>query len=179
MKVVCAKPDAAVRQLDVAIGLLFTDGDPLAVRTLAGAAYGILADLADGQKRGCSWRTKMIEDSGLSKKDALHVLNAAQNYLKHADNDADSSLSFDEEENDHLMFVASIECGALGHPLSFSMQAFQIWYLALYPERVGHNTTPVMKSKEIFPALSSKERPEQLALGHGFLETVLVRKGLL
>ena len=179
MKVTCTKRDAAVRQLDGAIGLLFTDGDPLAVRTLAGAAYGILADLAEDQEQGSSWRTKIIEDSGLSEKEALQVLNAAQNYLKHADRDASSSLSFEEEENDHLMFVASIECGSIGHPLSFSMQAFQIWYLALYPEKVGHDTQPVRTSKDIFPGLSKKERPQQVALGHEFLERVLEHKGLL
>ncbi len=67
MRVACSKPDAAVRQLDVAIGLLLTDGDPLAIRTLAGAAYGVLADLAEGQKQGSSWRTKIVEDSGLRK----------------------------------------------------------------------------------------------------------------
>lgn len=39
MKITCTKHDAAVRQIDVAIGLLLTDGDPLAVRTLGGAAY--------------------------------------------------------------------------------------------------------------------------------------------
>src|SRR6185312_124015 len=105
MKVTCTKCEGAVRQLDVAIGLLFTDGDPLAIRTLAGAAYGILADLAEKRDLGSSWRTKMIEDSGLSKKDALQVLNAAQNYLKHANRDAEATLFFDEEENDHLMFV--------------------------------------------------------------------------
>jgi len=179
MKITCTKHDAAVRQLDVAIGLLLTDGDPLAVRTLGGTAYGILADLAENQKQGSSWRTKIIEDSGLSKKDALLVLNAAQNYLKHADRDAGSTLSFDEEENDHLIFVASIECGGLGHPLSFSMQAFQIWYLALYPDKIGHDTGPVKKSKNIFPNLAEKERPQQLALGHEFLERVLESKGLL
>ena len=179
MKVTCTKHDAAVRQLDVAVGLLFTDGDPLAVRTLAGAAYGILADLAESQKHGSSWRTKIIEDSGLSKKDALRVLNAAQNYLKHADWNTGSTLSFDEEENDHLIFVASIECGGIGHPLSFSMQAFQIWYLALYPGKVGHDTEPVQKSKNVFPNLSTKTRPQQLALGHEFLERVLAHKGLL
>ncbi|HDL86005.1 MAG TPA: hypothetical protein ENH11_06735, partial [Candidatus Acetothermia bacterium] len=99
MKVTCAKPDAAVRELDVAIGLLFTDGDPLAVRTLAGAAYGIFADLAENHTPGSSWRAKVIKGSGLSEKDALRILNAAQNYLKHADRDAESALSFDEEEN--------------------------------------------------------------------------------
>ncbi|BAV33637.1 hypothetical protein SCL_1326 [Sulfuricaulis limicola] len=179
MKVTCTKREAAVRQIDVAIALLLTDGDPLAVRTLAAAAHGILADLAENQNRGSSWRTKMVEDSGLSKKDALQVLNAAQNYLKHADRDPDSTLSFDEEENDHLLFVASLECGELGHQLSFSMQAFQIWYLALYPEKIGHDSEPVITSKKVFPGLSTKKRSEQLALGHEFLERALEHKGLL
>ena len=179
MKVICTKPDAANRQLDFVIGLLFTDGDPLAVRTLAGAAYGILADLSEGQKRGSSWRTQLIEDSGLSKKDALNILNAAQNYLKHADKDPDLPLSFDEEENDHLILIAFIESGGLGHPLSFSMQAFQVWYLAMYPEKIGHDTAPVKTSQKIFPDLSMKERPQQLVLGHEFLEMVLKHKGLL
>lgn len=179
MKVTCTKRDAATRQLDVAIGLLFTDGDPLAVRTLAGAAYGILADLAEDQKRGSSWLTRIIEDSGLSEKEAIRILNTAQNYLKHADRDPESPLSFDEEENDHLIFIASIECGSIEHPLSFSMQAFQIWYLAMYPEKIGHDSQPVRISKNIFPGLSTMKRPQQLTLGHQFLEIVLEKKGLL
>jgi hypothetical protein len=179
LKVTCTKPDAAVRQLDVSISLLFSGGDPLAVRTLAGAAYGIFADLAESLKQGSSWRAKIVEDSGLTEKEVLLVLNAAQNYLKHADRDANALLSIDEEENDHLIFVASIECGSLGHALSLSMQAFQIWYLALYPEKVGHDAEPVRISKTVFPSLSKKRRPDQLALGHEFLERILERKGLL
>lgn len=140
MKVTCTKREAAVRQLDVAIMLLSTDRDPLTVRTLAGAMYGILADLAEQQNLGSSWRMWIIEDSGLSRKDALKGLNAAQNHLKHADQDVETALSFDEEENDHLIFVASLECASLGHMLSHSMHAFQIWYLALYPDKIGHNT---------------------------------------
>ncbi len=179
MKVTCTKPDSAVRQLDVAIGLLFTDGDPLAIRTLAGAAYGIFADLAEHQRLGSSWRTKLIEDSGLSKKEALKLINEAQNYLKHADKDPESTLSFDEEENDHLIFIASIECGGIGHRLSFSMQAFQIWYLAMYPEKIGHEVEPVKTAVKVFPNLAEKTRPDKLALGHEFLEQVLDKKGLL
>ena len=179
MKVTCTKRDAAVRQLDVAIGLLFTNGDPLAVRTLAGAAYGILADLAEDQERGSSWQTKIVEDSGLKKDEVLRVLHAAQNYLKHADRDPASSLAFDEQENDHFIFVASLECGGIGHPLSYSIQAFQVWYLALYPEKVGHDMQPVRTANRVFPNLCIKERPMQLKLGHEFLESVLEKKGLL
>jgi hypothetical protein len=179
MKVTCKKHEAAVRQLDIAIGLLFTDGDPLAVRTLAGASYGILADLAEKKKFGSSWRAKIIKDSGLIKNEAIQVLNKVQNYLKHADWDSGAVLSFDEEENDHLIFVASLECGSLDHRLSFSMQAFQIWYLALYPDKIGHDAEPVKKSRAVFPKLSAAPRPQQLARGHEFLEKVLQSKGLI
>lgn len=179
MKVTCTKPDAAVRQLDTAIGLLFTDGDPLAVRTLAGAAFHIFADLADGQIRNSSWRAKLVQDSGLSEKEAFQILNAAQNFLKHADKDPTADLLFDETENDHLIFIATIEYGGLRQPLSYSMQAFQVWYLGVYPEKIGHETEPVRVGKSVFPGLPEKPRHEQLALGHRFLERVLVKKGLL
>lgn len=172
MNVHCTKAEAAVRQIDSAIALLLSDGDPLAVRTLAGAAHGILADLAENQRNGSSWRSKLIEDSGLSTKSALQILNAAQNYLKHADRDPSSSLSFDDEENSDLLFIASLECGGLGHQLSLSMQAFQIWYLALYPEKIGNDTDLVGTARKTFPALASQSRSEQLSLGKQFLEGV-------
>jgi hypothetical protein len=59
------------------------------------------------------------------------------------------------------------------------MQAFQIWYLALYPEKIGHDSEPVLISKKVFLGLTSKTRGEQLSLGHEFLERVLAHKGLL
>ncbi len=77
------------------------------------------------------------------------------------------------------MFVASLECGGLGQTLSYPMQAFQIWYLALYPDKIGHDTQPVVTSKRVFHDLSSKTRQERFALGHEFLEKVLTSKGLI
>lgn len=170
MIVTCSKVQAAIRQLDEAIILLFADHDPLAIRTLAAAAHGILADLVEHKESGGSWRAKLVEDSGLSRKDALAVLNSAQNYLKHADRDPNAELSFDEEENDHVIFVATLECGQLGYPLSFRMQAYQIWYLASYPEKVGTETEPVKTSRSALPGLSELKRGERLACGAEFLE---------
>lgn len=170
MNVICTKPEAATRQLDEAIVLLFADHDPLAIRTLAAAAHGILADLVEDKRPGESWRTKLLEDSGMSKKQTLEVLNSAQNYLKHADRDPEAQLSFDEEENDHVIFLATLECGELGHPLSFGMQAFQIWYLASYPDKLGAETEPVRKSRIAFPELHKLSREERLAAGAEFVE---------
>jgi hypothetical protein len=170
MKVTCTKAEAAIRQLDEAIILIFADHDPLAIRTLAAAAHGILADLVEHNQPAESWRTKIIEDSKLSRKDAIDILNDAQNYLKHADRDPDAKLTFDEEENDHIIFIATLECGQLGHPLSFSMQTFQIWYVASYPEKIGAETELVQKSRTAFPNMEKQTREENLKRGAEFME---------
>lgn len=169
MKTRCTKSQAAVRQLDVAITLLFADYDPLAIRTLAGAAHGVLADLVEKKMPGGSWRSKVLEGYGLSKQAAANILNKAQNFLKHADRDPDSELEIDEEENDHLMFLATLECGELGYPLSIDMQAFQVWYLAMYPETLGKEHEIVVTSRKVFPNFESLSREEKLQQGANFL----------
>jgi len=170
MKTTCTKAQAATRQLDEAIVLLFADHDPLAIRTLAAAAHGILADLVDRKLPAGSWRAKIIQGSGLSEKNAIALLNHAQNYLKHANLDPDAELTVDEEENDHLLFLTTLECGELGHPLSFSMQSFQVWYLASYPEKIGFETEPVRKSRFAFPNFDQLTREKRLAAGAEFME---------
>ena len=169
MIVTCSKSTGALRQLDVAIDLLFMDVDPLAIRTLAGAAHGVLADLVEQKSPGASWRSHLIEDSGLTFKAGMAILNSVQNYLKHADRDPDAALSFDEEENDHILFIATLECCALEHPMSLPMQAFQIWYLASYPEKIGRSTEVVQKSEWAFPDFNVLTRQERLARGAEFL----------
>jgi hypothetical protein len=169
ISVTTTKPLAAVRQLDVAIDLLFGDKDPLAIRTLTGAAHQIFSDLVESKDPGQSWRQKMIKDSGLTPEAATKVINGAQNFLKHGDRDPNGVLTFMEDENDHLIFFATIECGTARQRLSIRMQAFQIWYLASYPANIGHETEPVKKAKQAFPGLEDLGREERLARGAAFL----------
>jgi len=169
MDVTCSKSAAAGRQLDVAIALLFNDSDPLAIRTLAAAAHGIFADLSEAREKGSSWRSKVIEDSGMEKKEALRILNRAQNYLKHADKDTNEMLSFEEEENDHLIFLTTIECGGMKCSLSTRMQAFQVWYLAAYPEKIGRDESVVSNAISILPTIKSLCRRDRLAQGKAFM----------
>lgn len=178
MIVTCSKPEAARRQLDEAIAMLFADRDPLPIRTLVAAAHTILSDLVEIQSAGSSWRTALVESSGLSRKEAIAVLNVANNYLKHADRDPDDVLTFSENETDHVIFFATLECCELGQPLSTEMQAFQIWYLAAYPEQLGEDTEPVRKSKSAFNELHKLERQAQLAEGLRFLHEMLGRYGV-
>ena len=73
MDIKCSKQDAASRQLDVAIELLFEGRDPLAVRTLAGAAFTIFSDLVGHRQNAKSWREMIKEDAvaehGLTMKE--------------------------------------------------------------------------------------------------------------
>lgn len=177
MKTNFGKMEAATRQLDIAIGLLFAAQDPLAIRTLAGAANELLADLVERNEVGDSWRSKLIAGSGLSRRNGMKILNLTQNFLKHADRDPDSELELDEEENDHLIFVATLECGQLGHPLSMDMQLFQIWYLAMYPEKIGETTEPVLKSRAAFSDLSMLTRQEKLRSGAEFVYRMREKTG--
>lgn len=176
MKLTVSKALAATQQLDVAIELLFADREPLSVRTLASAAHGLLSDLVELKRPGASWREKLIQDSGLPRKQAVYVLHAASNFLKHADRDPNDDLSFEEEENDHVIFFSTLECGELGHPLSSAMQAFQIWYLACHPEQIGIDADPVRKAMSALPELSKQERQVQLGRGMDFLKAVLARE---
>lgn len=175
MKIVTQKAFAASRQLDVAIELLFSDRDPLAIRTLAAAAHTIFSDLVEHKSAGGSWRNRLIQDSGLPIIQAINVLNGASNFLKHADRDPDAELSFEEEENDYLVFFATLECGELGHPLSLTMQGFQVWYLACHPEHLGESNELVQKAKSAFPSIASLDRQARLNKGAEFLPQVFAR----
>ncbi|MBV4536850.1 hypothetical protein [Pseudomonas urmiensis] len=177
MQVTCSKFEAASRQLDEAIGLLLADHDPLAVRTLAAAAFGLFADLVEHSRPDKSWRSRLIQDSGLDKKQALAVIHNAQNFLKHADRDPHSQLSFDESENEELIFIATLDCGELGGPLTTAMQAFQIWYLALNPGKLGADHDLTLRASSAFQDLPTKTREEQFAAGLDFLRLMLEKYG--
>jgi len=163
-----SKADAALAQLDAAIAVSFWGDHPLALRTIAGAALGILSDLVELKTPKHSWRTYIIEDAGVPKGEALGILNRAQNFLKHADRDPTTTLEFDELENDDLLFVATLEAGALDLPLSPRMQAYQIWYFAVHGDRYNIDAAHVEAGNRAFPSIQQCSRLEQLARGADF-----------
>ena len=174
MIVKTTKIDAAIRQLDVAIDLLFEDREPLAVRTLGAAAHTLLTDLVEIRKPGESWREKVVSDSSLPRKAVLRVLNEGANFLKHADRDAAGSLSFEETENDELLFLATLECGELGTQLSMRMQVFQIWFIASRPEIFSQEERFAAANK-LFPEMGKIDRRIQLARGKALIRQIKER----
>lgn len=86
------KIDAAKRQLEAAIVLFFDDGDPVAIHTLACAAYDVLDGI--NQHRGGQEMWVKRRYPQLPGRPTRGDINEYQNFLKHADKDPEGTLDF-------------------------------------------------------------------------------------
>lgn len=80
-----SKIDAASRQLDAGIRLLFSDGDIIAVHTLAGAASKITSDLVEKLALDKSWdkAAQIVNDLSSAEyfrivRDVMNVVNVGK-----------------------------------------------------------------------------------------------------
>ncbi len=105
---VLSKLDAARRQLETAIILYFQEGDIVAVHTLACAAHEILETL--NRKQGGKPTLKQSWENDIKPeyvKKFYRRLNAAKNFFKHADRDANQSIRFSPFESEVVILDAS------------------------------------------------------------------------
>jgi len=172
-KINVSKVEAARRQIDVAIRMLFSEEDPVAIHTLAGAAFRILRDLVD--KKSDSYMkkiTKSMIKPGMEGK-FWRQWNRSTNFLKHADKDPEALLeNIDEEANEGILFIASLYYQDLRHRLTPEMITLVGWYIAMHPEFLRENasvsfTQSVLQSEA---SLKGKSRAEQLAIGSQLLQ---------
>lgn len=130
--------DAADRQLKQAIRLFFDRGDMLAVHTLTGAAFQLLADI--GKVSGIVSRfrsTELIRPERM--KEWIQALNSTQNFLKHADKDGALRHNYVEEATVLFLYEA-IELAQRVSPATGGERlAFQLWFVFSYPEMVDQS----------------------------------------
>src|SRR5688572_3918269 len=92
-KMSVSKLDAATRQLDCAIRLWFSDGDPVSIHTLVGASYQIIHDI--NTKRGGKhllFDAAFIKDG--YRKQVRDFMRKDFMFFKHADHDPDAVTEF-------------------------------------------------------------------------------------
>ena len=83
------KIDAARRQIDAAIRLLFDNDDPVAIHTLQAAGFRILRDLSVKSDKASVWTSfKAVIRPGM-EKEAWAAMSKPANFFKHADRDAE------------------------------------------------------------------------------------------
>ena len=80
------KIQAVQRQIDAGIRMLFRNDDPVAIHTVAMAAFRILRDLA--KQRGLEHPVDSMIRPG-KEKEFWRGVNSSANFFKHADKDPD------------------------------------------------------------------------------------------
>jgi hypothetical protein len=125
-----SKLDAARRQLETAVTLYFDDGDPVSIHTLTAAAHQVIADLS--KKRG---GRRMIIDVAVEKTvrpekraEARKIVRAAANFLKHADNDADATLSLLVSQSEFLLLDAVLQYAELTGEFVPRLRIYAAWF---------------------------------------------------
>ena len=142
------KIEAAQRQLDTAIDLFFSGGDPCAVIALAAASEEVLGNYVNGVliednednmfyrmysaaiNRGLEFKNK--------KEFSQKLVNVTKNSLKHANIEDEHYVSFNEEEMVIRVMLAlmNFQIGA-GRPFSAPMTRFEAWLRENRPHYLG------------------------------------------
>lgn len=129
------KLEAAERQLRAAITMFFERGDPVVIHTLAGAAQGLLRDLAI--KKGGEHLSLLHDHPDIPaehRKRWHEVLNNVRNYLKHADRDHDRVLEWDEKDNEKWLLDAALLMNTVANQPFRPGNVFLGWLTLKEPE---------------------------------------------
>ena len=161
------KIEIARRQLGTALALFLQDSDPVSVHTLACAGCEIAEHLTRkaGAKPFSTHALATFPDLDVGK--IRRVQNQYWNAFKHAlmrngmeRDDRDLLEHFDDGVNDHTLFIGWHDYMLAVRALPIEAQIFQVWYFALYPEKLAPavDTTQYQRN---FPMLPSKPRADQ------------------
>ena len=156
--------EAARVQLDAAIRLVFSGGEPVVARTLAGAASVIVHDICKARGTTEFWSQMVTSALGMSERDYFRIARRSANFFKHADDDPDSSLDFDPLDTDVAIFTTTLDLHGL-RALSLAEIVFQRWYLCLDRGNRDSDSEVGTLIKDAFPGIERMRRDEQLAFG--------------
>jgi len=172
-KIKLNKPEAARRQIDAAIRMLFSNEDPVAIHTVSMAAFKILRDLAE--KKGDCYIDKLsrqIIKPG-KEKEFWDIVQGLSNFLKHADRDPEASFdNVDENVNDFILFWSCLYYRDMGYKLTPEMITLLLWIHVLYSGLLNLNLPTEYMGLVSWARADaiSKTREERIAIGKMILE---------
>jgi len=125
-----SKLDAARRQLDTAIALYFNDGDPVAIHTLAAAAFEVVT----GLREHAGQPDELIELIVPEFRDEFRRMwRASQNFLKHADRDPEATIELDTSLTETMLFLGAQRYAAIDRK-TVPMTAMIGWFCVQHPD---------------------------------------------
>jgi hypothetical protein len=122
--------EAANQQLEAAAKMFFENGDPVAVHTLASAAWEIYAKHSKrtGRRRIFDLLTAKLPP-GAKEKDLSDVLNKRRNFFKHASQSPNKAVDISDLENEIMLMMAASDAKfLLGEDAPAVVTALLVWY---------------------------------------------------
>jgi hypothetical protein len=160
------KTEVARRQLGAALALFLDDLDPVAVHSLACSGGEVAEHMAfkAGEQPFSTHTLAMHPDIDSGRLRGLR--NQFWNAFKHATtqkgldrNDEQLLADFRDDQNDHALFIGWYDYRRAAGWLPLEAQAFQVWYYALYPEKL-RNIEDARPAVERFGDLTKVSRTE-------------------
>ena len=129
-----SKLEAAKRQLETAIRIYFSSGDPVSIHTLTAAAYNVVRDI--NKQRGGA---KLFAKEGFidyikegHEKEVRAIINKAENFFKHADRDHDSTIEFNPAQSEFYILEACSVYAKLSGEFPPLFKLYQSWFIATH-----------------------------------------------
>ncbi|MDQ6808323.1 MAG: hypothetical protein M3Z64_02690 [Verrucomicrobiota bacterium] len=159
-KLQLTKIDCAKRQLETAIRLYFTRGDPVSIHTLASAAYSIVHDL-NKQRGGAA----MVRDCEIIKPQFKEMvrrkLTEHQNFFKHADRDPEKTVEFNPELTEGFLAESCIKYYQLTREKVPALHIYVQWECLWNPEMWENKDSDTLKKMAEIRQLFTREMREQ------------------
>jgi hypothetical protein len=124
-----SKLDAARRQLETAVRLYFSDGDPVSIHTLTAAAHTVLTDI--NKARG---GTPLLKESIVTfakkgkEKEMKKFLNAAANFFKHGEHDPEGTYTLVIGQSEMYLLDACLAYKTLAGEIVPVLGAYEGWF---------------------------------------------------
>lgn len=164
-----SSPDAASRQIDVAIALLYSGEDAVAAHTLAGAAADIVARCRATSGPDEARPIEPRDACGLSGTDFAEVIQATAEIVRELPQTPYSIEQFALADTCALLVSTIIGVGQLRGKLTISQAVFAFWYLACRLSALGPTFEHKKSIRSIFGNLSRKSVSYRLAVGRRVL----------
>jgi len=163
-----SKLDSTKRQLETAIRLYFSNGDPVSIHTLVSAAYNVIRDI--NANRG--GQRLILKEQFLDyikdghEKEIREKINEAENFFKHADRDPDSTIDFNPGQSEFLIIEACSVYYKLTGEFPPLFKLYQIWFIV--------NRQELFNFPEELEQVISMRRQDIIRLGkEAYLNTFL------
>jgi hypothetical protein len=162
------KTEIARRQLGTALALFLEDSDPVSVHTLACAGCEIAEHLTRKAGEEPFSTHALLTFPDLDRGKIRRLQNQYWNAFKHAQTRDDTEREdshllehFEDDVNDHTLFVGWYDYALAVRALPIEAQIFQAWYFALYPEKLNPEVDTTKYQRVFPPMLPSKSRADQ------------------